>query len=497
MSQPRVTAGILTAFALLASACAINPVTGRPEFVLVSTAQEVRMGQEEAKRVEQEMGIVEDPELAAYVGAIGERLAVHSPRRNIEYSFYVVEMTEPNAFALPAGHIYVSRGLLPLVNSEDELANVIGHEIGHVAARHSVQRMTRAAPIAIITALPAMATGIVSPEVGGLIAAVGGLAGAAILAPYSRGQESDSDRIGQELAAAAGWNPGAMSTFMHTLEREEALRGQDRVIPSFLRTHPTAPERAEKTRVRAAELVRAKLAPIAPNHAAFLARLEGLVVGEDPAEGVFEGQRFLHPELDFTVLYPDDWETANTRAAVGAQAPDGNALSVLELQAPGDDPVAAARAFEEEADIQLEEGPEPIALGRIRAARGSVRVRGSRGVALFDLVWIAHAGHVYRLTGVCADAEAATYRPVFLEIARSFRPLTQTQRAGIQELRLRVVSAREGETLERFAARAGSAWTPDELAVANALETSERLRKGQLVKVPIRQRYTPRPAAAR
>jgi predicted Zn-dependent protease len=124
-------------------------------------------------------------------------------------------------------------------------------------------------------------------------------------------------------------------------------------------------------------------------------------------------------------------------------------------------------------------------------------VRGSRDVALFDLVLIAHAGHVYRLTGVCADAEAATYRPVFLEIARSFRPLTQTQRAGIQELRLRVVSAREGETLERFAARAGSAWTPDELAVANALETSERLRKGQLVKVPIRQRYTPRPAAAR
>ena len=153
-------AGLLTA--LVFQGCAMNPVTGRPDFVLTTTEGERKIGEDAAREVEESMGLTEDPALAAYIEAIGKRLAMQSPRKDVEYQFYVVEMVEPNAFALPGGFVYVSRGLLALANSEDELAGVLGHEIGHVAARHSVRRMSAAAPFALVAGITGGAVGLVS-----------------------------------------------------------------------------------------------------------------------------------------------------------------------------------------------------------------------------------------------------------------------------------------------------------------------------------------------
>jgi predicted Zn-dependent protease len=149
----------------------------------MSRATELKLGEEEARKVAQEMGIVEDEPIATYVREVGARLAQHSPRQDVEYRFLVVDSDMINAFALPGGHIYVTRGLLARVNSEDELANVIGHEIGHVAARHAVQRVTRAAPLAVATGIPAAAVGIVLPGVGRGIGEIGQFAGSLALAP--------------------------------------------------------------------------------------------------------------------------------------------------------------------------------------------------------------------------------------------------------------------------------------------------------------------------
>ncbi|HZE89561.1 MAG TPA: M48 family metalloprotease [Verrucomicrobiae bacterium] len=205
-------AGLAAVLALtLGGACARNPVSGRPEMTLVSEAKERELGEAEARRVAETMGILEDPALSAYVRAVGERLAQFSPRTDVTYTFQIVDMEEPNAFALPGGPVYVSRGLLVLTNSEDELAGVLGHEIGHVAARHAVRRVTRAAPLAVVTGLGAAVTSIVSPMLGDLVGGIGGVAGAFVLAPYSREQEREADRIGQELAGAAGWDPAGLS----------------------------------------------------------------------------------------------------------------------------------------------------------------------------------------------------------------------------------------------------------------------------------------------
>src|SRR5437899_11578725 len=166
---------VATVLALL-GACARNPVSGRPELTLLSAAEERRIGAEQAAEVARTIGLVDDPRLATYVQEVGRRLSARSPRRDVTYTFAVVDMAEPNAFALPGGEIFVSRGLLVLANSEDELAGVLGHEIGHVAARHAARRVTRAAPLALATALGAGVTGLVSPAVGGLLGSVGELA---------------------------------------------------------------------------------------------------------------------------------------------------------------------------------------------------------------------------------------------------------------------------------------------------------------------------------
>src|SRR6185369_12916072 len=206
--RERVLAGAL--LLVIGGGCAVNPVSGRPEVTLVSEAKEQELGDAEAKNVAATMGLVDDPRLTGYVRAIGDRLAKFSPRTDVAYTFYIVDMPEPNAFALPGGYVYVSRGLLALTNSEDELAGVLGHEIAHVAARHAVRRVTRAAPLAIVTGLGAALTGIVSPTLGDLVGGVGGFAGALVLAPYSRGQENEADRLGQEFSAAAGWDPAGL-----------------------------------------------------------------------------------------------------------------------------------------------------------------------------------------------------------------------------------------------------------------------------------------------
>ncbi len=168
LAQRRALANLLLLSAAV-SACSINPVSNLPEVTLITVEQEKKIGGEEAKKVEQEMGLLDDPALTSYVDAVGQRLVKESPRQDLPHQFHVVDMIEPNAFALPGGYVYVTRGLLALVNTEDELAGVVGHEIGHVAARHTVQRISRQGPFALITNLVSGVTGFFVPVVGNIV----------------------------------------------------------------------------------------------------------------------------------------------------------------------------------------------------------------------------------------------------------------------------------------------------------------------------------------
>lgn len=471
----------------LTSGCTINPVSKRPEIVLTTVEREREIGLEETRKLEKQVGFLQEDKLVRYVEAIGGRLAQHSPRQDVEYHFYVVDMVPPNAFALPGGYVFVTRGLVALVNSEDELANVIGHEIGHVAARHAVQRLSLGAPFAIVSGLGAWATGIVSQRLGRVVGGIGNLAGGLLLAPYSREQEREADRLGQELAAAAGWDPGGMASFLHTLGREAALVRPDKAGGlRFLDSHPSTPERVEKTAKRARELETTPAAPIAGGHTAFLQYLNGLRVGENPVEGQFVKGHFLHPGLEFSLRFPQDWKTHNGRAQVAAIAPDEEAFVMLELAGEGNDPQEAARKFDEETRIRFSDEPAQVSIGGLQAVRALGQFRGKS----LDFTWIAHGGRTYQITGMCPASEFDAYRQAFLSTAQSFRPLTEAERASIRDTRLRLIRAGNGETIEQILDRAQGTWTPEEAAVANALAVEDALRGGQLVKVPIPEPYT-------
>jgi predicted Zn-dependent protease len=474
---------------LAAPACVHNPATGGRDLILTSTEEENRTGEQAARQVEEQMGLVRDPELTPYVEKLGARLAANSPRRDITYRFAIADMPETNAFALPGGYIYVSRGLLALANSEAELANVIGHEIGHVAARHHARQQTRATGVGILSALGTIAAAILGgSQAAQMVGAASQVAGAGFIASYSRGQERESDEIGQKIAAQSGYDPAAMADFLASLGRESEIdaHGQARA-PSFLDSHPATPERVETTRARASELQVAPSPALAVDRAAFLALLDGLMVGPDPAQGMFEGSRFLHADMDLQIRFPSDWRTQNTPSQVMAGSPRGDAMLGLELQERGSDPRPAAQKFVEHAKLQVAEDGA-LRIGQLRA----YRVIGAAQDTAAHLTWVAHRGGIYRISGLAAPNQFRAYQELFESTAGSFRPLGAAERKLFKRRVLQLAVARGGETLEDFGRRTGNVWGIEQTAVANGLSPGEPLRAGMKLKIAKERPYTPK-----
>lgn len=475
--------------AALVSDCAINPATGLPIATVVSTETEKELGKEAAEEVSRSMGLADDPKLNAYVQAIGQRLAEQSPRKDVPYEFHVVEMQEPNAFALPGGYIYVSRGILPILNSEAELAGVVGHEIGHVAARHSVRRISLAAPFAIVGGIVGGVTSIVSPRLGQALGAIPMLAGGLVIQPYSRDQERDADKIGVKLAAESGYDPQGLSQALHQLEREEELLLGGPRKASFFDSHPKTPERVEKTSALAKGQQGTPRPPIAPTQAEFFAKLDGMIVGPNPVEGVFLDALFVQPDLGFAVRFPQGWEGTNSRQAVSASEKDGAGVVLVTVAGEGDDPMAAVRDLEKKAETKLADKAQQFKVGDLPAARLVIHVETQQGRGAMEMTWIALQHHVYLVAGVCPVREYKRYEPAFAAVVKSFGPLSASDRAKIQLARLRVVAAREGENLEDLVARTGSAWKSKHVSVANGLDPSAPLKAGQPVKIMIKEPY--------
>jgi predicted Zn-dependent protease len=476
---------VVALLALLSASCAVNPVSGRPELTLVSTEKEKKIGEEEAKKVEEQMGLVDDARLNGYLDALGQRLAKESPRQDVTYRFHVVNMTEPNAFALPGGYVYVTRGLLVLVNNEDELAGVVGHEIGHVAARHSVQKISKQGPVAAVFGIVSGVTGWI-PIVGNVVGGVGDLTQSLMFAPYDRSQETEADRVGQDIAAKAGWDPAGLPIFLTTLGREVDLTTKGGHKPSFFDSHPATPDRAAKTTEHAKTLKRADRPPISASHEEFLARLDGLVVGPEAAHGLITGRTFVHPDLGILIQFPERWELENMPQKVVAVAPDKQAALVLGAVAEGDDPMEGARALDKATKSNVSGRTRRTTINGLPAAHTQLEADGKIGL---DVTWIAHGGVIYQLVGLAPRQRFANVQPAFTATASSFRPLTAAERAGVKENRLRLVRARAGETIDALAARTHSAWSKEEIAVANGLAVGATLAEGQLMKVTVAEPY--------
>ena len=273
----------------------------RKRTVLMTSADDERAGQQGAADVKSQIGVLpEDSPLTIYVRRVGRKVLRGVPHLAFGYEFDVVDQMEPNAFALPGGYIFISRGLLALANSEDELACVIGHEITHSAHRHAAQQQALSRAVGPL-AMPWYRAGKV--------------------AGYSRDMEREADREGQKLCAAAGYDPMAMSTFLASLDQRERLIIGYARRPTFLDTHPASRERVTINAVRAREIRWRRDPSLGDTHAAHLAAIDGMILGDRPETGIFEANRFVHPELGFEIRFPRDWSPENSAGAVGAVAP--------------------------------------------------------------------------------------------------------------------------------------------------------------------------------
>jgi predicted Zn-dependent protease len=481
---------LLLAF-VLACQTSVNPATGRREVLLMS-AEEEREAQEIAEeQISQQFGLVQDEALAAYVQELGEGLASESPRQDVEYRFYVLEMDEPNAFALPAGAIFVSRGLLLLLNSEAELANVLAHEIAHVAARHAAQRHAHQSTFGLATLLSNVSSGT-EESTGSRRESIGGAYG---IIAYARNQEREADHIGQDLVVRAGVDPTAMTHVLRALQTER--RRSEGYAPenSYFQTHPTSLERIAENSTRAQLLRWQPGFAIAADPADFLSRLEGMTVQRPASEGVIDGNHFLHPVMDFSLRFPPDWAIENANAYVMARPPGGDQVVLLALDSEGDDPAVAARAYADREGLRLSD-VEGVKIGSLDAVRGKASVETPAGRVEAELTWIAYNGLIFRLIAGRSSGRLRRAEGISRAIARTFRPLTAEERASITELRLRLVIAREGETLEEVGNRSGNQWDLHRIASVNGVLVGTKLAKGRLVKVAVREAWRPAPPSA-
>jgi len=474
---------VIAALALPLASCATNPVTGKNEFSLMSEAEEIRVGTETDKELRAEMGVYDDPALQQYVSDVGTRLAAVSQRPQLPWHFAVLDVADVNAFALPGGYVYITRGLLAYLDTEAEMAGVLGHEIGHVNARHSAQGYTRAVSVAA----GAVLTSVLFPKAAPY--AMGTAAGLNILfLKYDRAQEVQSDRLGAEYTAKVGWSPKGMEGVLEALNRLEA--GTDRRgIPNWLATHPPSADRI----VKVDPAVQALLASRAPaewveNRDPYLRRIDGLMFGENPREGVVRGNTFIHPDLRFKVRFPDGWAINNGKTEVLVKAPgDEQAVMLLQLvdKPEGSSLAAAAQKHMRDDGFELLRGDTstvnglPCFLGTYEATVEDV------GIVRMQAAHIVLDRQMYLLGGLTPRSQFTARREAIASSIASFAPLGREEAASIRPSRLTFTAVRQGDTWAAIAQRNGGLVKPPFLAVLNGFGPDEPPPVGRRIKVVV------------
>ena len=465
MSGPVVRLGLVAALA----GCATNPVTGKSELSLVSESQEIQMGQQAAAEVRQSSGVVNDPALAEYVRRVGLEIAKQTERPNLPWSFDVVDDPAVNAFALPGGPIFVTRGILGHMESEAELAAVLGHEIGHVTARHSVQQISRQQ---IAQGLLGIGS-ILSSDV----AAVAGIASQGLgllFLKYSRDAESQADELGFRYALKDGYDVRAMRSMFEMLERVSATGGSGK-LPQWLSTHPDPENRIVKTDQRLAA-VTVDLSKAKTNRDQFIQHLDGLTFGDDPRQGFFEGSRFNHPDMAFRLDFPQGWTTQNQASAVIAVSQGQDAMVALSL-AGKDDPATSLGKFLGQQGIQA--GATSAApINAFPAAAGEFQAQTQNGVVAGRIAFLAYGGSTFQLLGYAPAQSYPTYRAVIDQTIRSFNRLTDPAALARQPARIKLVRLSRDMTVDQFNRQYPSVVPVATVAIINGVGAATDVLKG-------------------
>jgi predicted Zn-dependent protease len=475
----------------------VNPVTGQKERSVMSEEAEIREGAKAHQEVLKEYGVLKNDRLQNYVNDIGQRLAKQSHRANLKWTFTVLDSPEINAFALPGGYVYITRGIMAYLDSEADLAGVIGHEIGHVTARHGAQRATRQQDAAIGALLGGILGAVLDAKGGGgvgqQIGEASQQAAAGYVAKYGREQELQADGLGAEYLSRVNYDPRNMIDVIRVLKDQERFaadvaRAEGRPAPqggnSWLASHPSNDQRLESISKIAAQYQGNK------NYAdegrlRYLQIIDGIPYGESPEQGLTRGRNFYHSSLNFAMTAAPGWRIMNAAEQLSIVSPAGDAALVVQLVPPN-----VGRNHDE----IIRNGIKPISgraerysLNGLPATHFTGAVQAQGGQRAVELtVATGASGHNFLMIYAAKDAAVLQrQRAALRETEASFRGMTAQDTAAAKAWVLRSAVLPRGGFADLARAAPMSTLPEQQLRLMNGVYSAGTVQPGALVKTVV------------
>lgn len=469
--------GLLTITILFLTACATNPVTGKKQVVLMSEENEIQMGKEADPQIIAQFGLYPDSVLQNFITEKGKKMGTVSHRPNLGYTFRVLDSDVLNAFAVPGGYVYFTRGIMAYFNNEAEFAGVLGHEIGHITARHSVVQQRNA----ILGQLGIIAGMVISSEFAQFGEAASQGLGLLFL-KFGRDAEKQSDKLGVEYSSKIGYDAQQMADFFNTLERKQ-VQSNDARLPDFLSTHPNPGDRYIDVSNLAKEWKeKLKLTSPVINRNAYLKKIDGIIYGEDPKQGFVENNVFYHPVLKFQFPIPKDWVYQNSPDKFQMAPKDGKALMMLTL--------ATGKTLQEAANLVLQQYKLTLVETR------ETTVNGLKAIAMIaeqkteqqiirTLSYIIQYGELfYHMIGVSDINSFNTNSTIFTGSMQSFKTLTNPEKLNRKPQRVHIKTVAQNSTLDQSLRSFNVLQTKlEEHAILNGMKLTDQLTKGTMIKI--------------
>lgn len=488
-SRAIVFFGIL-ALATVEIACTIqqNPVSGRNRVFGYSWEQELALGKQADEEISEFFGIYDDDELDRYVTDIGQELLTHSHMRSddvhqryrdTEFEFRVLDSEVVNAFALPGGYNYVTRGMLIHMANEAQLAMVLGHEIGHVAARHASQRAARQQAGQILLVGGAIAGQELLGLPGQELLQIGSTAAQLIFLSYSRSNERESDKLGVEYSAKAGYRSAEGAGFFVTMQRLTERAGGG--LPNILSSHPDPGDREQEIQKMAQEWADEGYAQEDVGRDRLLDQVDGMIWGVDPRKGMIDNETYYHPDNEFYFPLPQRWESMKQREQVITFSEDERAAMLFEPSTASTPQEAIERIIRQDGMEQanLEEDPE----NDLNAWRGTAIFRGEDEVTQLFVYAIEYNDRVYRFLGLAGRDHFRDYRPEFQRSARGFQTLTDEEYLNVEPTTVNVVTVEQEVTLDELITDLPHNADREQIAIINQMELDDTVEPGSKIKL--------------
>lgn len=433
---------LLVVTALLLSGCAANPVSGQQDFVMMSESQEIALGRTSDAEVRKQYKVYPSPALQSYVNRVGQEVAAHSHRPNLYYHFTVLDTPEINAFALPGGYVYITRGILAYLNSEAEMAAVLGHEIGHVTARHGVRQQSAAQAANIGISIASIFVPELNTQIGHDLS---NLMGGALLSGYGREHELEADRLGAQYLARTHYDPQAMIRVIDVLKNQELFdveiaRQEGREPRRYHGTFATHPDNDTRLQQVVGEAESLTVANPIENTSEFLKQTEGLVFNDSADEGVVRGNKFMHPNLGIALTFPPDWSVKNSPTQLVALSPKSDASIQLKIDSK---PSGTATEYAHRA-VGNGSPVESLEIENLHAAIGSVNN------TVLGIIYYDRKAFLIQCNAKTAEAIEAQ-REAMKTTIRSFHILSEDERKQIKPLAIKLITAKPGDTYAKLA----------------------------------------------